>query len=547
MTTARQISSAEWRWAGGWSALILALSCVPYLIAAQLAPPGWEFAGFMVNPLDGQSYMAKMQQGFAGNWLFHLTYTPEPHDGAFIFTFYLALGHLAALTGLPMIWVFHLARLLAGLVLLGVAYRFVAHITPDLSERRLAFVLLLTSSGLGWLGAMTGAFPIDLWVPEAFVPYSLYANPHFPLSMALMLIIFQRVIWPPQTKSGIEKISNIKPLLPTSYSLLPTPYSLLPGLAALALALILPFALLTVWAVLGVFLLGLYLARRRLPWLQIWPTLGVILFGAPVIAYDYWVSISNPILAGWSAQNITPAPAPANLLLGYGLVGALSVVGGLRVARRASPLEKQGEWLALGWALTTIVLLYLPLDLQRRLINGLHIPLCILAAIGLKRGLAGASLRAGYQRLATQAVIILSALGTVFVWTVPLLGMLSPPDQSATTALFFLRQEEIIGLNWLRENTSPDDIILASPRLGMFVPGQTGARAFYGHPFETIDAEAKKAMAEAFYRGERESVSPSPDFVVYGPAEQALGQPLSLFDYPQVFNRANISIYKLTK
>ena len=34
----------------------------------------------------------------------------------------------------------------------------------------------------------------DLWVPEAFVHYSLVANPHFPLAMALMLIIFGQVL-----------------------------------------------------------------------------------------------------------------------------------------------------------------------------------------------------------------------------------------------------------------------------------------------------------------------------------------------------------------
>ncbi len=519
---------SEWRWAIGWSLVILFLSCLPYLIAGQLAPPGWQFAGFLVNPLDGHSYIAKMRQGYEGNWLFHLTYTPEPHQGAFIFLFYLALGRLAALTHLPLIWIFHLARLAAGLLLAMAAFRFIAQVTPHPAERRLAFLLLLTASGFGWLGAILGTFPIDLWVPEAFGPYSLYANPHFPLGMALMLIIFLPVIQPAPPSPR----PNLRSILRT-------------GLAGLALALILPFALLTVWAVLAIFLLWLYLSRRGLPWQQIWLTLGVGLFSAPVIAYDYWVSVSNPILAGWSRQNVTPAPAVLDLLLGYGLVGLLALVGGWIIIRRGWLDAPPGEGLVLLWAVTTIGLVYMPLDLQRRLINGLHIPLTLLAAIGLKRWLDRTTLNQRRRRLIGNAVVTVGGLGTLFVWGLPLLGMMSPPSESATTALFFLRNEEVAALDWLNENSQADDIILASPRLGMFVPGQTGARAFYGHPFETIEAETKKAMTEAFYRGEIQTVSPRPTFIFYGPSEQALGQPERLATYPTVFSTNHVEIYKV--
>ena len=532
-----QVSRSEWCWAIIWSIVVLILSCLPYLIAVQLAPAGWQFAGFLVNPLDGHSYLAKMRQGFDGSWLFHLTYTPEPHPGVFIFIFYLALGHLAALTRLPLIWTFHLARLLAGLLLLLAAFRFIGLVTPQLKERRLAFIFVLTASGFGWLGLIFGAFPIDMWVPEAFVPYSLYTNPHFPLGQALMLIIFQLVIWPESAKSTYELTNQQPRWLAT----------ILAGLSALTLALILPFALLTVWAVLFVFLGWLYLRQHRLPWLQIWPTLGVVLGGAPVLFYDFWISVTQPIIAGWSAQNITPAPSGLNLILGYGLIGILAVLGGWLVIRDDQLKNEQGVWLVVWWAFTTLVLVYLPLALQRRLINGLHLPLCLLAALGLRRWLDSSSLKAGYRRLITNAVVTAGALGTILVWTFPLLGFLSPPTESATTALFFWRGEEIAALNWLGQHTTADEVILASPRIGLFVPGQTGARAFYGHPFETIEADQKKAMVEAFYRGDIERVTPPADYIIYGPAEQALGQPAALPDFEEVYSVDHISIYRVPK
>ncbi len=533
-----QITRPEWRWAIGWASVILLLSCLPYLIAAYMAPVGWQFAGFLVNPYDGHSYLAKMRQGFEGNWLFQLTYTSEPHDGVFIFIFYLALGHLAALLGLPLIWLFHLARLVTGFCLLVAAFRFVGFVTPHFKERRLAFIFILTASGFGWLGVILGAFPIDLWVPEAFVPYSLYTNPHFPLGQALMLIIFQLVVWPKPT----NQLST-----PPSVATNQHPHWLaivLPGLAALALALILPFALLTVWAVLFVFMTWLYLTRCRLPWPQIWPTLGVVLAPAPVIAYDAWISISQPIIAGWSAQNVTPAPAPLDVALGYGLIGLLAIGGGWLVVRKQSDADADyGEWLVLWWAITNIVLIYLPLDLQRRLINGFHLPLCILAGLGLQRWLDRNPLKLRHQQLIRQSVIAAGAFGTLIVWIFPLLGFLSPPDRSATTALFFVRQEEIIILNWLHENSSAADVVLASPRLGLFVPGQTGARTYYGHPFETVEADKKKETVEAFYRGEIERAPAGVDWVIYGPSEQALGQPRNLSNLPVAFATENISIY----
>lgn len=527
-----QITSQEWRWAVSWSVVVVLLSCVPYLIAALTAPAGWQFAGILVNPYDGNSYLAKIRQGMEGSWLFHLTYTPEPHQGAFVYTFYLALGHLGAVLGMSPLWMFHLARVSAGLGLLLVAFRFVAQITPHFHERRLAFIFMLSASGLGWLGVILGAFPIDLWIPEAFVPYSLYTNPHFPLAMALMLVIFLQIIHPgPSMMAGRPFTFHYSQFI-------------ISALAAIALAMTLPFALLTVWAVLLVFTTWLCIVKRRLPWLHIWLTLIVGLSSAPLIGYYYWVSRTNSAIAGWTAQNITAAPPLWDLLLGYGLVGLAAAGGGGLLIRQKPENPESGECFVLGWAMTALVLLYLPFDLQRRLITGLHLPLCILAALGLQRGLVQIGFKGRQRRAITRIVVIMGALGTLFVWGLPLLAARQSPDSSETTALLFIRPQEAAAFAWLRENTTPADVVLASPRLSMFIPAQTGARTFYGHPFETIEAKAKKAIVEAFYRGDIQVLSPAVDFIIYGPSERQLGQPKNLAAWLPVFTADNLAIYK---
>ena len=70
--------------------LAIALISVPYLIAFIGGNEQWEFGGFLLNPIDGHSYLAKMQQGFRGNWKFVLPYSSEPGTGAYLFLFFIS-------------------------------------------------------------------------------------------------------------------------------------------------------------------------------------------------------------------------------------------------------------------------------------------------------------------------------------------------------------------------------------------------------------------------------------------------------------------------
>ncbi len=178
----------EWRWAATRALLLVAVAALPYLIAFLTTPPDLFYTGFLSNPEDGNAYLAKMQQGLRGEWRYHLPYTAEPHRGEWLFTYYILLGHVARWTGLSPILIFHLARAINGFVLLLVLYYFVATYLPDRSQRRFAFTLIAIGSGLGWVAALLGGMTADLWVPEGYVVYSIFVNPHFPLASALMLL-----------------------------------------------------------------------------------------------------------------------------------------------------------------------------------------------------------------------------------------------------------------------------------------------------------------------------------------------------------------------
>lgn len=107
-------------------------------------------------------------------------------------------------------------------------------------------------------------------------------------------------------------------------------------------------------------------------------------------------------------------------------------------------------------------------------------------------------------------------------------------------------------MQWLLSHAR-DEIVLASPRTGMLLPGRSGVRVFVGHPFETIDAEAKEAQAEAFFRGEmqyeewqalREQYQIHYLFV--GPAERALGDGGErLPEIAPAYHQGEVTIYRL--
>jgi hypothetical protein len=537
---ADHIPQKEWRWALAWAGVMLALSCLPYLIAWIATPPGYQFGGILVNPFDGNSYLAKMRQGWAGSWQFHLTYTPEPHDGApIIYFFYLGLGHIARWTGLPLILVYHAARLLGGLALLTTAFVFLARLTGDRRERWLAFWLVGTSAGLGWFGAAFGAYPIDLWVPEAFAFYSMLTNPHFPLALALMLVIVASVIWPARSlRQGLAQNSDE----PGAH---PLWCWLVPGLAALGLVLVHPLGLIPVYVT-----LALYLILRR--WFdRIWPmpellaAAACVLFSAPALLYGYWIYVTNSAMVGWAAQNLTPAPRVLDLVLGYGLVGLLAIPGGVIALRK----RDRGGQALLAWSVGALVLVYLPLALQRRLLTGLGVPLSVLAGIGLNRWLLS-RLTAGRARLVAAATVGFSLVGNLFLLLVLSLGVLTPDRQADLFGRLYLTQDEVSAMQWLLAHAQ-DEVVLASPRTGMWLPGRAGVRVFAGHPFETINAQVKQAQAEAFFRGElsgdewREfQTRYHIQYVFVGPIERALGESPDLSEMEPAFRVGEVTIYR---
>jgi hypothetical protein len=454
--------------------VVLLVINLPYALAYQAGG----FAGILVAPADGYSYLAKIRQGYVGNWLFTLPYTAEPGPGAFLFTYYLALGHLARWTGLGVELSYHLARLGAGFLFLMTAYHFITNFMADRRSRLLTWLVFVTSSGLGWLVVLAGgSVPADMWITESIPFLSVYANAHFPLGWALVLWIFQWT-WPSLAGDGT----------PPRWRLT------LAGLATVLLAEVYPMILVVVAAILAGS--AALLTWRRRQWAPAdWLPLAVVAAcAAPRLALTAWLLNQLPILAagspGGQAPQLTPPPGEA--LVWGGVILALAVAG---LARALPPRASAVMALAprehlLIWIVIGALALYAPLDTQRRLSLGLWMPMTVLAVDFLREGIWPRVPQMARPLLVGVLALCLG-LSNVLVWVA---GLGAALTRSTTV---FLTPAEVEAIDRLPAGA----VVVADPYLGGVIPARSEARVVYGHPFETVGGERVLAQVEGVFSG----------------------------------------------
>ncbi len=272
-------------------------------------------------------------------------------------------GISSRLLSAPLVVIYHLARLSGAVFMLYALYRFCMAVMREARLGWLAFALAAFGAGLGWLGLPLGMVSADFWVAEAYPFLSAYTNAHFPLTLGILLWI----LTPPRRQAKEEDNPPFRQVFIHSW---------FNALLGFALALVSPFAV----AIALVVCLAVIAARRlfhRLGWVSrvyasrlIWVAAGSL----PVLAYDLWAFSSSPQLSAWNAQNITPALPAWDVLLSFSPVLLLAFLAAWRFWRERKTLDEQAldAWLVpLAWALTAMILVYLPFNLQRRFIVGL--------------------------------------------------------------------------------------------------------------------------------------------------------------------------------
>jgi hypothetical protein len=514
----------------GVGVAVAAASLLPYLLAYLWTAPGHHFAGFFFIADDATTYLAKMRQGAEGSWLWSDPYTSEPHGGVFLFSFYLLFGHLAGLLHLPLIAVYHLARISGAIALVFAVDRLSHRLLPP-GLRGLGLLLVVFGSGLGFLAQAaqnpaifgTRLEALDLHLPELSGWYSILAIPHFAWATALIIAALLGLL-----------------------DLAEAPRWRTAGLTALALTLLAAIhpQMVPVIAI-------IWLAYRMvlLTWGRRPSALGLVaeaaVFAAtlPLLAYNAWILFTDPTIAEWARQWRHQAPAPLSLAISLGLPLAAAVAGSVEVWRR----RERGLALMMVWPPLVIALLYLPnvANIQRRLLDALYVPIGLLAAFGLRtltsrlRGIGRRRIEALFTTAACFSSVIVLAIALRFA--------------GGAFAEAYVSADQWQAMAWLSAHHQAGDRALSSPQAGLLLPARAGVSVYVGHYSETLDYFQKihdvgtLLVAGASPQTVRQFLAEHGVTLLYwGPDEAATGfDPSTQPDLQRVYQQGSVAIYRV--
>jgi hypothetical protein len=558
-----RITRREWLIVVLFTLVVLLLTSIPYWLAWSREGEEWSFSGFMLGVQDGASYLAKLRLGARGLWDFYLLHTPEPHTGTPLINLpYILPGQVIRLfvplddPRLPyvLIGVFHLLRWLWGALFIAAVYGFVARFLRRPADRVLALVLVTLGGGLGWLLAVTGngewlgSLPVDLFVPEAFPFHMLYGLPHLALAGAGMLggltllldkestqrkLLLQRSRGA-EGQRKVEQLAVIQEpaanhLKPETSNLQPSGWKLEAGswalttLCWLITGLSVPFYLAVIYVVLAAWGLAAWISQRRFPMVLLRRALLPALLTLPLFGYYALAFQGNPALAQWSAQNLLPSPHPLHYLLAFSLILLPALWGARRAWNRARLDFRQA--LLLAWPVIVPLLVYLPINVQRRLAALVIVPLAILAVMGL-RWLIHQRPRLRFARPLLLTAMLATSAFLIFTGSLSALNPRVP---------IFREAAEVRALQWLNQQAPAESVVLAAFETGNVIPAYTDLRPFVGHGPESLFALAKTDQTEAFFggqMGEAERLALYREFsiryILYGPLERKLAETAGL-------------------
>jgi hypothetical protein len=471
-----------------FSLLLLIGSSLPYLGGIARETPDWQFSGHVFGVEDGHSYLAKMRQGARGDFLFRLFYTAEPHPGVpLIFLPYMLTGWIVGRI-VPetspahtdaLIVGFHVFRLLSAAALLGALWRFTGRFVAAPRPRLTAFVIACVGGGLGWavvLGGLTETLgtPPELYIPEGFGWLPIYGLPHIALGRAALLL-------------GLSLILPAHPAFRRGTAAPTRRSSMLAGALWIVVGLCVPFYLAVLYVMLAAWMIGIWLRTRALPLIWVRRLLIPVALTLPFFGYFALAFTGNPAFARWSAQNILASPPPLLYALAYGPLALLALAGAPWIWKRAGR-GRAGAMLLIAWPLIVPVLVYLPINVQRRLAEGVIVPLALLAAYGLER--------LGRTWVSVGVVFALS-LSTLLMWGGGLFATLVAPPARP----IFIPAGDIAALDWLHQHSHPGAVAVSTAPTGNLIPVYTHLRAYVGLGTETIAYTTRVERTDALFAG----------------------------------------------
>lgn len=505
------MTRTEWRWAIRWGCVVMLLTCLPYLYVAAKTPAGMVFSGLLYQVPDNCVYLSWEEQAAQGAFAMRNLFAGEPQRGLYLHLLAWLVGSLARLTGLPVVLVHHAARLALGGLVLVLAYRLFARLTPDVATRRTAFWFTAFASGCGWLAdwlKLSVQWSTELAQAEMTTFLSLLANVLNCAGLALMLGIFLLLL-AAEEQQGRRRWQCVFGA----------------GLLGLLLGNVHSYDVITIACVWGAYVATRAVTGRLSTRNASCFALGRALVDAlvaalvalPATAYQYYLYRTEPVFRLRADQRLASPPLPCNLV-GYGLLLLLAMGGAVLLVRalRRHGMAPDQRLFPLVWAFVGLGIPYLPVSFQGKLVMGEHLPLAFLGAVAAValagwitgHGARGPSPRPNPLRVAPRdarcvtavvAGLLLLMLPTNLRFVLRDIPRAGGEPAGASSLPVYIPQADAAALQWARRHLQPEDTLLCSYVSGLLFPAMAGRPVYLGHWSETVDARRKYAESMAFF------------------------------------------------
>ena len=456
----------------GWTSFLVCATSFPYLLSFAYTPAGYHYTWILPPyPEDSFGYMSWSQQAARGALLFKVKYTAMPQSAFLFHPFFLISGWTSRLFSLDVGLTHLIVKEVGVAAFFLIFYKYDDFLGLTDFQTVLASVLVGVSSGIGGIFGFANVTdrikPADLWVPELSTYWSLLWNPLFPYSLLLMLLVVYQV-------DRATRYKNKRDVW-------------LAGLTAGILALVHPYS----QPLLLAFATILFVVRLRKEWLSY--LVRYCLLSFPFDLYLLWVSKFQTVVSEHNLRGAMTSPPVTALLAGFGVPLLICLLG--LVLRRGRWLKKY--WQLALWFLLSLACAYLPFWFQRKLILGAHIPLCILAAVSFDAILSQLSSPAHRNRSFCIAATI--TLPFLLITPIYLFTIERSTIQANSKGAYFISDDVMNGLRYLKEYSKPADLVLADYPTSRIIPAYSGNRVLWGHWAMSVDFENRKEWYAALF------------------------------------------------
>ena len=511
--------------------LMLILSSIPNWVGYSAQTEKLTYKGTFFDTQDYSVHMSMLRAGMQGDWAYQFRFTSEPHTAAYTRLFYIALGQINRLLQLNPATLFEAARWFFGALALFALYALTKRVFDDARWRKVAFLLAVFGSGLGWLQLITGWIPgpitpIDFWLIDAYFFFGLALFPHFSFVTALLCLAFAFYLEFLRTANW-TRIAWI-------------------GAFSILVQFVNPIAFVLADVTFAVATLIVWMRERKLQWKQLAALGALALTQLPLLIYNFTLLNTDPTWSQFTRQNQTLSPPPVYYLWGFGLLWLFALIGTISAFRR----NKTALLASTAWVVTGLALAYAPFYIQRRFLHAVTIPLALLGTQGLIALSDFASRKSPFlaRRVHGLAlfIVFLLSISSVYLGLGRSLYLRGHPDE------FFYPASLNNALTWLQANAAPNDFVLSAAPSGLLIAQKTDLRVYLGHEMETLDYPSKSQLVDAFYQGRAGSdwlTDTGVSWALYGPYEQKLSQG-NEFTFPGlevVYQSGGIVIYRMDR